>query len=353
MLQTVVRDPTARIAILGYTDCVNKENRNPALRAARADKVFRLIESLVGRDPRWNTLKSRITKVTGAPLDQYIVDNTTAINRATNRAVSLELVRSAPFENEDVCDTRIKNVTLWVNAFIPREVKGLTKPVPALLVRMDPTMAGKTMFDTNFGCGLTDQRSFSTDPAASSRMHSEAKIDLDAKQMVDQKHHIEPSIQVHCQFGAILCKKTSPTTGMKYTWVGESADKDLMVKVDGSQGPACPSNPVIKKAGQILLDAKIDYHGTFYIKRTVKNGKTLRNYVDIGFLGRIDMFPAYEFVLRLNNSNPVFIGGVLPKPGSSPVTHLGTSQKLHFVVRVALGCKNGKQVAQVAERIIN
>ena len=352
LLQIAVQDPTAKIKIQGYTDCVNKENRNARLRAARADQVFRMIQSLVGRDPRWSSLRSRIT-VGSAPLDQYIVDNVTPVNRATNRAVSIELARSMSFEPEDVCDTRIKTVTVWVNAFIPRDIKGRTRAVPALLVRMDPKMAGKTMFDTNFGCGLTDQRSFSTDPAASSRMHSEAKIDLDSKRIVDQKHRIDRSVQLHCLTGLVLCDKRSPTTGMKFSWVGVSSNKELMFKVDGKQGPACPSNPLIKKGGQILLDAQIDYHGTFFIKRTVKNGKTLKNYVDIGFLGTVDMFPAYEFVVQLNNSNPIHIGGVLPKPGSSPVTHLGTSQKLHFVSRLALGCKNGKQSAQLTERIIN
>jgi hypothetical protein len=106
------------------------------------------------------------------------------------------------------------------------------------------------------------------------------------------------------------------------------------------------------KAGQILLDAKIDYHGTFFIKRTVKNGKPLKNYVDVGFLGKVDLFPAYEFVVQLNDSKPVHLRKIMPRPHSSPVTHLGTSQKVHFVTRLWLACKDGKQTAGIAEKII-
>ena len=157
---------------------------------------------------------------------------------------------------------------------------------------------------------------------------------------------------IQCQHGYTTCKGRSPVpAGTKYTWVGVSADKELMVKVNGSQGPACPPQP-LKKIGQVLLDAKIDYNGTFHVKRTVQNGRRLKNYVDIGFLGRVDLFPAYEFVIQLNDSNSVHLGGILPKPGSSPNTHLGTSRKVHFIIRLWLKCSNGRQAANIAERII-
>ena len=243
---------------------------------------------------------------------------------------------------DSLCSNRISNVILWLNAFIPRDIQGRTKPVPAFIARADPSMAGKTMFETKFGCGLTDQRSFSSDITASSRMHSEVKIDLDKHGILYQKHRIDPSIQINCGYGVVTCKATSPTNSMNFKFLGV-IDKEILVRVVGSQGPACPASMALKKIGHFLLDTKIDYNGTFFIKRIAKN------YVDIGFLGKVDQFPAYEFVVKIDDSNPVHLGGILPKAGTSPVTHLGARQKIHFVRRLWLKCKAGKQVAGVSK----
>src|SRR5829696_7973090 len=67
----------------------------------------------------------------------------------------------------------VKGVKIWINAFIPHDVPGLTKPYPK-----DPKMSmlpGPTDFND---CFLTDQRSFSSDPRAKSRMHSEVELDI-------------------------------------------------------------------------------------------------------------------------------------------------------------------------------
>lgn len=238
------------------------------------------------------------------------------------------------------CVNRIRTVTVWLNAFIPRDIPGSTSGVPAVGVKLDSSMKGKTMFHTNFGCGLTDQRSFSMDVNASSRMHSEAKIDLDHPRIIDQKHRIDPSIELQCLTGKVVCNKTSSTSPMSFSFLGVSGDNDIMLRVKGSQGAACLEG-IRKKAAELLLDAKIDYQGTFFIKRVSRT----RNYIDLSFLGYVDMFPAYEFVAKLNDSNPVHLGGILPAPGSSPVTHLSTRWKVHFRRRLWLKCEDGKEVA--------
>jgi hypothetical protein len=244
------------------------------------------------------------------------------------------------------CENRIATVTIWLNAFIPGEVRGTTRKVPALGIKLDPSMAGKTMFATAFGCGLTDQRSLSADINAASRMHSEVKIDLDRPRIIYQKHRIDPSVQLDCMTGQVVCKGTSSTEPMKFSFVGVTPAKEIMIHVKGSQGPACPKSKILMKAGELLLDAKINYEGTFFITRVA------RNYVDISFLGNIDLFPAYEFVIMLNDSNPVHLGGRLPAAGSSPVTHLGTRQKIHFKRRLWLQCHKGKQLAGLYQRTI-
>ena len=250
-----------------------------------------------------------------------------------------------PQKNETLITTgavtkcnRIRTVTVWLNAFIPRDVHGLTKKVPDFVVKKDPSMAGKTMFDTVAGCGLTDQRSFSREINASSRMHSEAKIDLNKPSLLYQKHRICPTTLVNCIFGNVVCKETSTNVSTSFKFLGVSSDDEIMIQVKGSGGPGC-IGALKRKVGEFLLDAKIDYTGTFFIKRRASN------YVDIGFLGTVDLFPAYEFVAILNDSNPVHLWGTLPAPGSSPVTHLGTKGKVHFVRKLWLKCENGKEIA--------
>lgn len=89
-LQIAAKDPSIRLRILGYTDCVNKENRNTKLRAERARQVRRLLERIGSHHPGWRVL-DRGTKDGAAPPDQYLRDNSNPTNRATNRGVSLEV----------------------------------------------------------------------------------------------------------------------------------------------------------------------------------------------------------------------------------------------------------------------
>lgn len=96
-LQAAIKDPRLTLTIVGYTDCVNTENRNTGLRAARAREVKRLIERLAHRHPGWRFLKGRITD-RPAPVGQYLRNNSNPTNRATNRGVSLEVKTVIPME---------------------------------------------------------------------------------------------------------------------------------------------------------------------------------------------------------------------------------------------------------------
>jgi hypothetical protein len=78
----------------------------------------------------------------------------------------------------------IRSVKFWINAFIPRHIPGYTRAVPKGI------HLGKTMIPgpqrPGFGarrievsdCYLTDQREFSNDIHAKSRLHSEFRIDF-------------------------------------------------------------------------------------------------------------------------------------------------------------------------------
>jgi hypothetical protein len=65
----------------------------------------------------------------------------------------------------------IRSVAVWLNVFIPWDVSGMTLTVPA------GPHTGKTALD-GAALLLTDQRAFSNDRWANSRMHSCVTIDV-------------------------------------------------------------------------------------------------------------------------------------------------------------------------------
>src|SRR5680860_1378141 len=72
---------------------------------------------------------------------------------------------------------RVGEVTVWINAFIPGDLPGLTLDRPG--------HPGETMLPDVPGpwaCFLTDQRGFSNDIGKSARLHQEVIVDLDAGQ---------------------------------------------------------------------------------------------------------------------------------------------------------------------------
>ncbi|HKX29201.1 MAG TPA: hypothetical protein VJ302_16010, partial [Blastocatellia bacterium] len=96
VLETVTKDPNAKLRIVGYSDCVGAEKNDRFLREGRAKRVYQLLQELLGRDPRWNVLRSRIAFVGAAPAGEFLADNSTVEGRARNRGVVIEIQRQAP-----------------------------------------------------------------------------------------------------------------------------------------------------------------------------------------------------------------------------------------------------------------
>ena len=115
-------------------------------------------------------------------------------------AVAQAATKKATKKDKNAC--RVRTVTVWINAFIPRNVPGFTIPYPK-----DPTL---TMIHGPFNavsdCFLTDQRSFSSNIAAPSRLHSEITIDLTRREVVSQDSLSYPTHEVDCEDGDEECK---------------------------------------------------------------------------------------------------------------------------------------------------
>ena len=97
LMQVVRANPTTRIRIVGFNDCVGQERNNMLLRSGRAVRVKQLLRQMLG-SADWNVLEPRIAFAGAAPAKEYLTDNGTAEGRAGNRAVLIEHTRTVSFD---------------------------------------------------------------------------------------------------------------------------------------------------------------------------------------------------------------------------------------------------------------
>jgi outer membrane protein OmpA-like peptidoglycan-associated protein len=103
MVDVIRANPSTRIRISGYSDCVGRERNNAFLRRGRALRVKQLLQQIAG--PRWSVIAPRIVFTGAAPAGDYIADNASVTGRAQNRGVLISHVRDVPME-PDVITTR-------------------------------------------------------------------------------------------------------------------------------------------------------------------------------------------------------------------------------------------------------
>ncbi len=214
----------------------------------------------------------------------------------------------------------IRSIKFWINAFIPKKVPKYTKPVPG-----KPTY---TMIPGPFpgsDCFHTDQRTFSNNIHASSRMHSEFRLVFTRSMpKLEQRHKCDFTIECDCEDGEEECKKKGNTDRMKFTWDMANAfikRKGLYVvkMLCCSNNPCSPSSRV---------GGDIDYEGKIFIDLTTRR---------LTFDGKIDAFPAFEAYATINDG----VGVPLFKE-SPPVGHtvMNLPGKANRKIKVTLEDKN-------------
>ncbi len=233
----------------------------------------------------------------------------------------------------------INRICFWINVFIPGDIPGITRVVP------DGPYRGKTMVphpaakEINFidslvppkyggkavtnlreaivpvrtAGYLTDQRSFSPNPKASSRMHSLATILLNGiYPQLTQKHWSDTTVEVNVDTGRQTCRTTAKewTDGTCDSWY-EFACTDafagtipgfvkikkkdiyrnlnveenlLKLFIETTAGDPCTV------LGQLI--GKIDYSGEILIDL---------DKMRIRFNGTIGDVPAYEMYAQVDN----------------------------------------------------
>lgn len=203
---------------------------------------------------------------------------------------------NALISDSNVQPNSIQMVKVWLNAFIPGTVPGLTETVP------DGPHAGKTMLRGPIpgisDCFLTDNRSFDSYIHASSRMHSELEIDVADPSITLEWHNCDFTHEIDCEDGSEECKEQGDTSRMRFSGLHAPSPSLILVNLNGAANNPCfTGSPDIDYLGTILIDL---------------NAKTVQ------FDGLIDAFPAFEMYATANGGagQPMF--RTMPLPGKSP-----------------------------------
>ena len=148
----------------------------------------------------------------------------------------------------------LTSIKFWINAFIPRDLPGLTKTMPKGRHRGSTMIPGPTPISD---CFLTDQRSFSNQINAKSRMHSEFSLRLEGQRLVfTEWHNCDVTCECDCEDGSVECEKKSNTDSMKFNFP-PSPDQSRRIRVTlrgAASNPCATGSPDIDYEGTITID---------------------------------------------------------------------------------------------------
>jgi hypothetical protein len=167
-------------------------------------------------------------------------------------------------------------MSFWLNAFIPRDIFGATTML------LEGEYRGLTVLSAA-PCYLTDQRNFSNDLRASSRMHSLVKVDLTTSEPVlTQQHRCDDLIECDPASGEVLNKRRVSTSKMTFSL--EATEPTIMIQMDCKY--IDPLAPVAHGIGET------EYKGTIEISPAARS-------LDIDIM--ICLFPAFEGYAAIND----------------------------------------------------
>lgn len=295
------------ITVIGFASTEGPVDYNLALGRRRADAVAATLRSAL--DHLSPGSGSRITiDAQSQGEGQQVVGGAGANRRVAVCFAQASVPRQPPQPRPSPCPS----VTLWINAFIPRTIPGVTSTLAA------GPLAGSTILcppviSPLVGCFLTDQRSFSNSiPTVTQRMRSMAEVRLVPPALLGVRHSSSPTIGVDASSGAPGCRATaSGGTRRFHSFVTSPAPGGATVirlSVEGSDNNPCsPGTP------------DIDYTGTFVIHVRPATGQ-----VEVAFEGLVDGFPAYEAYARIGTvTQTLFNFG----PAGAPLSLFGSADQ--------------------------
>jgi hypothetical protein len=218
-----------------------------------------------------------------------------------------------------------RTAKVWVHAFIPENVPGVTIPRPN---HPGETMApGLGVLGWVAGaksaseCYSGDSRDFSSEIHASYRMHSEVEIGtLDTTPSITLEwHDCGESHGIDQDTGEELESAKAPASGMAFSNLRGNATADPeggtevdpnqnLVQIDYDGAAAMP----------LLPSPDIDMNFTFQIDAHAGT---------IAFSGMVDEFPAYEIYAAVDNGAPQPLLELMPTSGKTPADLPGDADR--------------------------
>ncbi len=192
----------------------------------------------------------------------------------------------------------INKLVFWINAFIPGEMPGATHQLK------EGPHAGKTMIfhpvlGDRFGY-LTDQRDFSEEITARSRLHSRGTVLLNGIfPKLEQTHKSDMTVELKPKTGALTCTKTATewtrgkdVLGLTVPWMQIVSWDGAVLQIEVAAEAGDPCTP------EADIIAKVDYHGTIFVDF---------NDLTIQFVGKVDEIPAFEMYAQVDNGPVITI----------------------------------------------
>jgi hypothetical protein len=232
---------------------------------------------------------------------------------AAGLGVGLALVWPGPAPAQDA---KIKTVTLWVNAFIPKDIKVTGKPDLTRAVPGKGPHASKTMIPGPVpgvsDCFLTDQRGFDPDPKASSRMHNKVTVDLAKLALAGPPdRRCDPTVEVDCEDGAEECSKAAKVDRIEVkefsAAAGTGGGATVKFRLLGAADNAC----FVVTPGMLVPDIDWDLPVTVEV---APGGEQ----VAVRVKGAIEVFPAFEMYAAAGAAKPVAVFQEPPVDGKTP-----------------------------------
>lgn len=182
------------------------------------------------------------------------------------------------------------SVKVWVKAFIPGSYHGNIDGTGAASGRR--LLPGPSSWFND--CFHTDDRDFSNDITAPSRLHSEFELDLRSGHL-SEVHFCGETVEYDCEDGDEECRDTA-TGQMAWTNLRQH-NGDILVDLSGAAGNPCFSGA-----------PEIDYEGTVVIDVSAHT---------ITFNGLVNGFPAYEGYATINGGAGEVLFQYGPRGGPS------------------------------------
>jgi hypothetical protein len=237
----------------------------------------------------------------------------------------------------------ITSFKMWINAFIPQTINGYTRRVPghahltmipgpgipllgsqSYLHIANKTEPGGPLALTLFGY-YTDQRSFSNRVHASSRMHSEVRLDLrPSPGGMTQWHKCDETVECDMVTGRTLAHRHGNTSRMTFTMGPRRVGTSHTILFS-----CAAHNPCVLPSAVV---GDIDFAGTLTFDES-------RRVLELDC--KVDDFPAFEAYAALNDGAGVPLFRLPPPPAHTVMNLPGPPRR---PIRCRLQDTNGDAV---------